>query len=138
MATDIELISKAWDNEGSLGRLGLRPAADKAIQAAIIPAGGNWDCVVQDGAITRSIVWGHTEVAQVNPRGDLYDSTEGDIAMGIRATPVMDKALRCIFSLADKPENLDLIGRIARAAIDYVEQPAPRVPEPEEDEETDD
>lgn len=139
--TDIEKINQAWQEEGSIGRLGMKPAADKAIQAALIPAGGDWRCVAEEGAITRSIVWARLEVALINPRGDMNDSLEGDIAMGVRATPVMDKALRAISILAMGAENLDLIRKIARAAIDYVEQPAPRIPDPdgeefEEDEES--
>jgi len=132
--TDIMKIHNAWNEEGSIGRLGMLPAANKEIQKAIIPAGGDWRCIAEEGAVTRSIIWRGTEVALINPRGDLDDLTEGEIAMGIRATPVMDKALRAIFVLAQKPENMDLIGRIARAAIDYVEQPAPRIVEPEEPE----
>lgn len=126
---DISKINEAWNEEASIVRLGLRPFADKAIQAALIPAGGDWQCVAPAGAINRSILWHTTEVALVNPRGDLSDRTESEIAMGLRATPIMDKALRCIFVLAMNRENLDLIGRIARAAIDFVEQPAPMFPE---------
>lgn len=126
-------INDAWQEEGSIGRLGLRPFANKAIQEALVPGGGDWQCVAPEGAVTRSIVWKGTEVALVNPRGDLSDYTEGDIAMGLRATPVMDKALRAIFVLARKEENLALIADIARAAIDYVEQPAPRLREPEDE-----
>lgn len=133
--TDAQKINDAWQEEGSIARLGLRPAANKAIQEAITPAGGDWQCVAPEGAITRTIVWRSTEVAIVNPRGDIDDATEGDIAMGIRATPVMDKALRAIFILAKDANNLDLIGQIARAAIDYVEKPAPRLVRPEQDEE---
>lgn len=129
-------INDAWQEEGSLSRMGLRPFANKEIQAALIPDGGDWQCVAPTGAVTRSITWRGTEVALINPRGDLGDTTEGGIAMGMRATPVMDKALRSIFVLAKDPANLDLIGQIARAAIDYVEQPAPRlVQEDEKDEE---
>ena len=136
MKTDLEKINAAWDEEGSLARLGLRPSADKAIQAALIPPGGDWRCVVLPAAVTRSIIWNGTEVALVNPGGDLRDSTEGEVAMGIRATPAMDRALRVISGLASNPENLDLIGRIARAAIDYVEQPAPTIADPDDEEET--
>jgi len=131
-AIDLEKIHQAWDEEGSLLRLGMRPAADKAIQAALIPPGGDWRCVALEGAIMRSITWQDMEIALVNPRGDMHDHLEGEIAMGIRATPIMDRALRVIFVLARNTENLGLVERIARAAIDYVEQPAPRIPEPEE------
>ena len=126
-------INDAWQEEASIGRLGLRPFANKTIQAALIPSGGDWKCVAEDGAITRKVVWGHTEVALVNPRGDLHDATEGQIAMALRATPLMDKALRTISILAKDPTNSELIERIARAAIDYVEQPAPHIIEPEDD-----
>lgn len=126
-------IGDAWDEEGSLIRLGMRPAANKEVQRALVPPGGDWRCVAQDGAITRSIVWNEIEVALVNPRGDMLDRLEGEIAMGLRATPIMDRALRVIFVLARDPTNLALIGQIARAAIDYVEQPAPDVPEPDEE-----
>lgn len=138
MAHDIAKIHAAWDEEGSQGRLGLRPGVDKAIQAALVPAGGDWQCVAREGAITRMIVWRGTEVALMNPRGDLPDSSEGGIAMGMRATPVMDKALRSISILACDPENLDLIRKIARAAIDYVEQAAPHFIEPDEENDSED
>jgi hypothetical protein len=128
---DIKAIHDAWDQEGSIRRLGLLPFADKAIQKALVPPGGDWQCVAEDGAITRSVMWNHKEVALINPGGWMLDRLEGDIAMGIRATPVMDRALRVIFVLARDPANLDLIGKIARAAIDYVEQPAPAIVEPE-------
>jgi hypothetical protein len=129
----IQRINDAWYEEASINRLGLRPAANKEVGLAIIPGGGDWQCVAPKGAITRTITWRATEVALVNPRGDLGDHTEGQIAMGLRATPVMDKALRAIFVLAKDSSNLALIGDIARAAIDYVEQPAPPLHE-EEDE----
>lgn len=130
----VRAIHAAWDEEGSIGRLGMRPAANKDIQKALIPGGGDWQCIVHEGAISRTIVWNRTEVALVNPRGDLHDHTEGRIAMGLRAMPVVDKALRVILILAQKVENLDFIRDIARAAVDYIEQPAPRVPDPTEDE----
>ena len=135
MKTDIEKINSAWDEEGSLARLGMRGVGEKALQTALIPSGGDWRCVAPEGAVTRSVMWGSVEVALVNPNGTLGDYVEGEVAMGIRATPVMDKALRVIFILARDAENLDLIGRIARAAIEYVEAPAPAIHEPEEAEE---
>ncbi len=133
--TDVQAIEAAWQEEGSLIRMGLRPAADRVVQAALVPPGGKWECTARDGAVTRSITWEEREVALVNPCGWMGDGLEGDIAMGIRATPVMDRALRVIFILARNPGNIELIGRISRAAIAYVEQPAPRIPEPEEEEE---
>lgn len=142
MGDDVRKIHDAFDEEGSIGRLGLRPAPDKEIQAALVPAGGDWQCRAEDGAVTRSIFWRGVEVALINPRGDLHDFTEGEVAMGIRATPIMDKALRAIWALTthnDDPDptsdavTLELIGKIARAAIAAVEQPAPRIFEPEEE-----
>lgn len=133
--TPHQRINAAWQEEGSIGRLGLRPAADRDVLAAIIPGGGDWECVVPPGAVTRTIKWRQVDVALINPRGDLGDDTEGHIAMGIRATPAMDKAMRAIWVLAKDPANLELIADMARAAIEYVEQPAPAIVEPEEDEE---
>lgn len=130
MSDDTKAIEDAWYAERVA-----RVPADKTLQAALVPPGGNWRCIAEQGATTRSIVWNEMEVALVNPRGDFLDHLEGELAMGIRATPIMDKALRVIFVLARDPANLDLIGRIARAAIDYVEQPAPAMPEPDEEEE---
>ncbi len=132
---NVAKIHDAWDEEGSISRLGMRPAADREIQKALIPPGGDWRCIAQRGAITRSIIWKHTAVALINPQGDMEDQLEGKIAMGFRATPVMDRALRVIFILASAPGNAALIAKIARAAIDYVEKPAPAIREPEEDEE---
>lgn len=57
----------------------------------------------------------------------------GEVAMGMRATPVMDTALRSIMVLAEDAANLPLIIEITRAAIAYVEMPAPRPPEPDEE-----
>lgn len=118
-------INAAWQEEGSIRRLGMLPAANAEVQAAMIPSGGDWRCVAEEGAITRTIMWRAIEVAQVNPRGDMPDDTEGQIAMGLRATPLLDRAMRAIFVLAKDPANLELIGDMARAAIEYIEQPAP-------------
>ena len=122
--TDTDKIEDAWQKEDSL-----LPAADQEVLTAIIPAGGDWACVAHPGAITRSITWRGLEVCLVNPNGDLDDATEGQIAMGLRATPALDKALRTIFVLADDPDNLDLTQRIALAAITYIELPAPPIEE---------
>ena len=46
-------------------------------------------------------------------------------------------ALRVISILARDPENAPLIGDIARAAVDYIERPAPPIPEPGEDDDND-
>jgi hypothetical protein len=130
---DIQKIEQAFADESALSRVErLTPGkreVDKGIQAALVPGGGDWRCVVPEGAVTRSIVWGRIQVAQINPRGDLHDMIEGQIAMGMAATPVMDKALRVISVLAKDPANNDLIVRIARAAIDMVEWPAPAIEE---------
>jgi len=133
MSQDTDKIAAAWRSEGALAAAGARPPADIEIQYALIPPGGEWVCRAPRGAITRSIHWRGKEVALVNARGDLDDRTEADIAMGLRATPLMDKALRTIAGLADDPENLALIQRIARAAIAYVEMPAPAITEPDND-----
>lgn len=129
--TDLEAIRKAWEEEGSQRRLGLRPSADKMLQAALIPAGGEWQCEAHEGAITRCIVWKDIEVCIVNSRGDMNDRTEAGIAMGLRAAPLMDKAMRVIFILAQQEGTATLIRDIARAAVDYTEQPAPELFEPE-------
>lgn len=132
---DIQKIRDAWEEEGSISRLGMRPGFDKRIQAALVPPGGDWRCVAPEGAITRSIVWHEIEVALVNPAGDMRDRLEGEIAMGLTATPVLDRALRVISILANDPANAPLIGQIARAAVAYIERPAPAIHEPEEEEE---
>lgn len=125
---DVQKIHKAWLEGGTIAH-----PANAEIQAALVPPGGDWNCTAKPGAITRSIVWRGQEVALVNPRGDLDDATEGHIAMALRAAPVMDRALRVIRVLSHDPENLALIGDIARAAIATIEQPAPPIPEPEEE-----
>lgn len=101
---------------------------------AAMPGGGEWRAMANHGAVTRSIMWGAVEVALVNPQGRIDDHTEGQIAMGMRATPLMDAALRSIIVLAEAPENLPLIRELAISAIAYVEQPAPRIEEPEPEE----
>jgi hypothetical protein len=131
---DVKKIRDALDEEDPLTRLGMRPPADKRIQDALVPPGGDWRCVAPEGAITRSIVWQGMEVALVNPRGDMLDRLEGEIAMGLTATPIMDRALRVILVLANDPANADLIGKIACAAIHYVERPAPDIQEPGDEE----
>lgn len=105
---------------------------DRAIAEAATPDGGEWRCVAGPGAVTRSIVWRGQEVALVNPRGDIDDETEGQIAMAIRAIPTLDAAMRSIIVLAKDAGNLPLIQRLAVAVIAFLEQPAPRIPEPEE------
>lgn len=134
---DISAIDNAWQKEASLRRLGLRQWPDRNIMAALVPHGGDWECVYPRGAATRSIVWNGTEVAIINPQGALLDSVEGDIAMGMRACPIMDKALRVIFSLAGDPANLDLIKRVARAGYGAAELSPPPLldPHPEDEEE---
>lgn len=133
---DIRKINDAWDREGSLTRLGLRPSCDRQIQAALVPPGGDWQCVALEGQPTRSIIWNQTPVALMNPLHFMGSGLEGEVAMGIRATPLMDRALRVISILADDPANAHLIQDIARAAINYVEQPAPQfAQEPDEDDE---
>ena len=103
---------------------------------AVIPPGGDWTCVAPEGAICRSVLWGLQEVAYVNPRGDIDDRVEGQIAMAIRALPAMDAALRSIIVLAGNPANSALIAQIAESVIAFVEMPAPRIEEPDDDEGT--
>ena len=106
-------------------------AASDDVVAAITPGGGDWQCVATDGCITRSIFWNGREVALMNPRGDLDDGTEGQIAMAARALPTMDAALRAIIVLAESDGNLTLIRDLAVSVIEFVERPAPRIKEPE-------
>jgi len=133
---EAQTIRSAWyDNQKQ------RPfKSDADVLAAITPPGGEWATVAYDGAITRSVRWNGTEVCQVNPQGQLDDLTEGQIAMGLRAMPVTDTALRVIMTLATDPANAPLIAKIAETAIAYIEAPAPRLKEPEEepDEDRDD
>ena len=111
----------------------LRPySRDVEIIRAVMPAGGDWQCDAHEGAITRTITWAGKEVAQINPRGDLDDQTEGQIAMAIRAMPLMDAALRTIMALADHDGNT-LIRKIAESVIAYVEMDAPKLPIADED-----
>ena len=112
---DTRRINDAFNAEFLLRASGKLPPPDQEIQAALVPDGGDWECVAPDGAITRSIIWRGLEVALINPRGDLDDTTEGRIAMGMRATPVMDKALRAICVLANMPDSTALIRSIAQA-----------------------
>lgn len=106
---------------------------DQIILKAVIPPGGDWRCEARNGAICRSIIWNHIEVAYMNPSGDLDDTTEGQIAMATRSLPAMDAALRIIGALAADPANLSLIARVADTIVAYLEQPAPRVRTPDED-----
>jgi hypothetical protein len=108
--------------------------ANDVLVAAATPGGGNWECVAPEGCITRSIMWNGLELALMNPRGDLDDTAEGQIAMAARALPLMDASLRSIIVLAESADNLDTIRALAVAAIEFIERPAPRVKEPEDDE----
>jgi hypothetical protein len=131
--SDAQAIRTAW-----YGNQKLRPfKSDPDVLAAITPPGGEWVAVAEDGAITRSVRWRGTEVCLVNPAGDIDDATEGQIAMALRATPVLDTALRVIQSLAADPENAALIAKVAETAIAYIETPAPRLKEPEDDPDVD-
>lgn len=131
--TEARIIRWAWDEEGSIRRMGMMPSADKAIQNELLPAGGEWKCIADFGDVTRRIVWDGKEVALLNPQGDLTDKVEGQIGMALRASPTTDKALRVIAVLAASStpgeliDRLALIGKIARAAVDYIEQPAPEL-----------
>lgn len=112
---------------------GRRPyKASPGIIEEITPTGGKWTCEAEVGAVTRSIMWNGREVALVNPRGDIDDTTEGQIAMAMRALPVMDATLRAIIVLAEKAENLELIQKVAESVIAFVEVEAPKIEEPED------
>lgn len=125
--TDKQIIAGAWlDAEKHRPYL-----LDTGLLHDLTPGGGDWACKVPDGAICRSVFWRSTEVAHVNPSGDLDDTTEGQIAMALAASPVTDKSLRVILALADDSANLPLIRRIAETAVAHIEAPAPRVPEPD-------
>jgi hypothetical protein len=126
--SDNKTIQAAWYRASDLKPYPL----DADTLAGIVPAGGDWRVEAKPGAICRTVMWNRAEVAYCNPAGDLDDEVEGHIAMAIRALPAMDKALRCIIALADDPENLPLIQRIAETVMAYVEQPAPMVHEPED------
>lgn len=108
----------------------------KAIRTLIVattPPGGSWIVEARKGAVTRSIIWNGQEVALVNPRGDLTDSVEGRIAMAMRALPVFDMAMRAIIVLAESEQNVELIRELATSVIAHVEEPAPRIPDPDGD-----
>lgn len=131
---DVSEIRAAIEEEGSIRRLGMAPAGDKALWPILTPPGGEWTVEAKPGAATRSIMWGdHTEVALVNPRGDIADHTEGSVAMGMAAMPVADYALRAIAVLAGKSATTLLIRKVALAALAYIERPAPPIIEPEEE-----
>ena len=119
--SDAQTIREAWYSSHHL-----RPHRSKPdVLQAITPPGGEWQAVAKQGAITRSVVWRGLEVAQVNPAGTFDDLTEGQITMGIRATPVLDAALRTILTLARDGADPALIASIAETAIAYIEMPAP-------------
>jgi hypothetical protein len=107
-------------------------AAAPALVARAIPVGGEWECVAPDGAISRSILWNGREVALVNPRGDIDDETEGQIAMAMAALPLLDATIRTILVLAESADNLPLIRELAAGVIVHVERPAPRFAEAED------
>lgn len=103
--------------------------ADAAVIGALTPPGGDWSVVAAPGAVTRSVMWGRTEVALVNPGGHLDDVTEGQIAMALGALPTLDAALRVILVLAEDKDNLPLIRDIAVSAVALIEMPAPPIDE---------
>ena len=60
-----EKINEAWMEEGSFRRQGMIPASHPEVQAALIPAGGDWKCIAREGAVTRTVMWRQIEVALV-------------------------------------------------------------------------
>jgi|HubBroStandDraft_1064217.scaffolds.fasta_scaffold151801_2 hypothetical protein len=105
-------------------------AMDAKIVEASTPSGGDWRCVAEPGAISRSIMWRGTEVAHVNPRGQLDDATEGQIAMAIAAVPALDAGMRAILVLAEDAENLLAIRELATSLVAFIEIDAPKMNRP--------
>lgn len=120
-----ERIDLAWLTESDLHRLGILPPMERDLVEELTPPGGHWDCGFADGCAHLSILYDGFVVATINPNGELANEIEGDIAMGIRASPILEKALRCITLLAGNPNNLELICRIARTAVAAAQLPAP-------------
>ncbi len=114
----------------------MRPyAPDPSVIAYLRPDGGDWKCEITERG--RKITWRGLDVAQVNPHGSLDDETDGQIAMSLRALPVMDAALRVIMVLAASTMGEDLrplIQRVATSVIAHIEMPAPTMPRPEDPE----
>lgn len=108
-------------------------ARDDALVVAATPHGGDWHCEVREGKTYRSVVWRSTEVARIDPSDDLGRHTAGDIAMAVRAMPLLDGSLRAILVLAEKPENLATIRELAASVIAFVEMPAPTIKAAEEE-----
>lgn len=121
------MIEAAWLTERDMRLLGVLPPHNAALAAKLIPPDGAWECRYLPRAACRSIVLGDNEIAIVNPQGTMLDELEGEVAMGLTAAPIMDKALRVIFALAsnDSQTARVLIQQIARAAITTAELPAP-------------
>jgi hypothetical protein len=119
--SEAETIRRAFSDA-----TGMRPyKIDDVILKAVIPAGGDWTCEADPGAISYSIRFAGIEAALVNPDGAIDDQTEGQIAMAMRALPAMDCALRAIMALASDVSNVATIAKIAETVIAYVEMPAP-------------
>lgn len=95
----------------------------------LTPGGGEWRVELQPDAY--AILWGKQSFAVVSHGLGVH--TAGEVAMGMRATPVMDTALRSIMVLAEDAANLPLIIEIARTVVAYIEMPAPKPPEPDEE-----
>lgn len=120
-------IEAAWLTEWDMRKTGILPPHDPDMAAELIPPDGAWECAYLPHAACRSIVVNDNEIALVNPQGTMLDGLEAEVAMALRAAPVMDKALRVIFALACRggDNHRFLIQRIARAAITTAELPAP-------------
>ncbi len=120
--SDTDLITRAFYDAQKR-----RPyPTDAGLVEAITPSGGEWTCALLPDADSHTIRWGSITVATVNPEDHLDMFVAADIAMALRATPVMDAALRAILVLAESHDNLDLIRRVAISVIAHVEAPAPR------------
>lgn len=128
----VQLIDRAF-NDAHARRPYPTDYRDGLTTDKLIPDGGLWHCDVNEGAITRTVTWRGREVANVNPRGDMDDILEGQIAMAIVALPLLDKALRAIIVLSEDPAHLDAIRKLALLAVAKIEHHAPGIPEPEEE-----
>ena len=84
-----------------------------------MPEGTEWSVEIKPGEITRRIVWGHKQVAIVNPYGDFTDDTEKDLAAGLAFSAKMHLALRgVLYDIENRDGHLqDATKRAVRAVL---------------------